>query len=181
MKLFQLQLQRRSFFKILMPCVSAITTLLLCEVALQFVLPPLSSKEYYIWPPRHKTVFKPYQDVMLGISGDAEFRTNSNGIRGDEIEPQHSYRILAIGGSTTQCSYLDQTETWTYLLQESLNKNTLNQKVWVGNAGLSGATTRHHLTAMQYLPLSELRIDSVIILTGVNDLIKRLSHDKDYD
>src|SRR5262249_57532198 len=108
MKLFQLQLQRRSFFKILMPCVSAITTLLLCEVALQFVLPPLSSKEYYIWPPRHKTVFKPYQDVMLGISGDAEFRTNSNGIRGDEIEPQHSSRILPIPASPTHYPYSHQ-------------------------------------------------------------------------
>ena len=88
---------------------------------------------------------------------------------------------LAIGGSTTICGYLDQSETWTHLLQEILNRNTKRQQVWVGNGGLSGASTSHHLIALQYLPLRQLKIDTVILLIGINDLSQRLSRDKDYD
>lgn len=162
-------------------CFSTAVALLLCEAVLQFALRSIHNKGYYLWPPNLKAVFKPSPDVMPGISGDSEFRTNSHGIRGDELSSQHTYRILAIGGSTTMCGYLDQSETWTNLLQEILNRNTGNQQVWAGNGGLSGATTNHHLTALQYLPLRELKIDTVVLLIGINDLSKRLSHDKDYD
>jgi lysophospholipase L1-like esterase len=159
----------------------AVITLLLCEAALQLALHSIQSKGYYFMPPNHRVVFRPRPNIMPGISGDSKFDTNSNGIRGDEFTPQDTYRILAIGGSTTECSYLDQPETWTQLLQESLNRKTPNQKVWVGNSGLSGATTRHHLVAMQYFPFREMKIDAVILLIGINDLSVRLSHDKDYD
>jgi lysophospholipase L1-like esterase len=118
---------------------------------------------------------------MPGVSGDSEFITNSIGVRGDEIAPQHAYRILAIGGSTTLCGYLDQSEMWPHLLQETLNRSNPNKETWVGNGGVSGLTTRHHLVALQHLPLKELKIDAVILLTGVNDLSRRLSHDRDYD
>jgi lysophospholipase L1-like esterase len=148
---------------------------------LRVVLRSIHNEGYYLWPPHLKVVFKPSSDVMPGISDDAEFKINSHGIRGDEISPQHTYRVLAIGGSTTMSAYLDQSEMWTYLLQESLNRNGRRHQVWVGNGGLSGATTRHHVIALQYSPLSELRIDAVILLIGINDLSMRLSHDKDYD
>jgi lysophospholipase L1-like esterase len=126
-------------------------------------------------------VFNPYPDVMPGISGLSLFSTNSHGIRGDEIMPSHTYRILTIGGSTTECLFLDQSETWQYLLQKTLNESTSNQYVWVGNAGASGKTTRHHLTAMQYLPIREMKIDVIILLIGANDFSKRLSQHESYD
>lgn len=109
------------------------------------------------------------------------FVINSRGIRGDELTSSHTYRILAIGGSTTICLYLDQSETWPYLLQKTLNDNIPNQNVWVGNAGLDGRTTRHHLMVMQYLPLREMKIDTIIFLIGVNDFTKRLAKGDDYD
>jgi hypothetical protein len=181
MKLFKSQFQTLIFQRLLLSCVSAVISLLLCGAALQFALPSMRSKGYYLMPPNHRTVFRPHPGIMPGISGDSNFVTNSNGIRGDEFTAQDAYRILAVGGSTTECSYLDQPETWTHLLQETLNRNTRNQKVWVGNGGLSGTTTRHHLVAMQYLPLREMKINAVILLIGINDLYVRLSHDKDYD
>ncbi len=162
-------------------CFSAAVALLLCEATLQFALSSMQGKGYYIWPPNHKTIFKPNQEVIPGISGDSLFVTNSHGIRGDEMGPQHTYRILAIGGSTTQCSLLDQSETWTCLLQEKLNGPASHQKVWVGNGGVSGTTTRHHLMALQYLPVRELKIDAVILLMGINDLTRRLARGKSYD
>jgi lysophospholipase L1-like esterase len=181
MRLFKLQISKRSWQKILLFCFSVVFALLLGETALQFALDSIHNNGYYFMPPRHKAVFKPQPNIMPGISGDSYFYTNSNGVRGDEFTPQDTYRIMAIGGSTTECSYLDQPETWTNLLQETLNRNTRNQKVWVGNAGLSGTTTRHHLVAMQYLPLREMKINAVILLIGINDLSVRLSRDKDYD
>ena len=181
MKLFKPQFQPRIFQRLLLSGVSAVIALLICEASLQFVLPSMRGKGYYFMPPNHRTVFRPQPSIMPGISGDSNFYTNSNGVRGDEFTAQDTYRIMAIGGSTTECSYLDQPETWTNLLQETLNRDTRNQKVWVGNAGLSGTTTRHHLVAMQYLPLREMKINAVILLIGINDLSVRLSRDKDYD
>jgi len=181
MKLFKLRFRELIFRRILPSGVSAVITLLLCEAALQYALPSIHSKGYYFMPPTYRTVFRPHPGIMPGVSGDSKFDTNSNGIRGDEFTTQDTYRILAIGGSTTQCAYLDQPETWTRLLQEALNRDTQNQRVWVGNGGLSGTTTRHHLIAMQHLPLREMKINAVILLIGINDLSRRLSHDKSYD
>jgi lysophospholipase L1-like esterase len=181
MKLLKPRFRTLIFQRLLLSGVSSVIALLICEAALQFALPSMRGKGYYFMPPNHRTLFRPRPGIMPGISGDSNFVTNSNGIRGDELTTQDSYRILAVGGSTTECSYLDQSETWTHLLQENLNRNTRNQKVWVGNGGLSGTTTRHHLVAMQYLPLREMKINAVILLIGINDLSLRLSHDKDYD
>src|SRR5262245_21278002 len=181
MRSFNLQFPIQRLRKILLICFSVAFALLLGETALQFALDVVHNNGYYFMPPRHKAVFRPRSGIMPGISGDSNFVTNSNGIRGDEFTAQDTYRILAVGGSTTECSYLDQPETWTHLLQETLNRNTQNQKVWAGNGGLSGTTTRHHLVAMQYLPLREMKINAVILLIGINDLSLRLSHDKDYD
>jgi lysophospholipase L1-like esterase len=181
MKLFKPQFRTLIFQRLLLSGVSSVIALLICEAALQFALPSMRGKGYYFMPPNHRTLFRPRPGIMPGISGDSNFVTNSNGMRGDEFTTQDCYRILAVGGSTTECSYLDQPETWTHLLQETLNRNTWNQKIWVGNAGLSGTTTRHHLVAMQYLPLREMKINAVILLMGINDLSVRLSHDKDYD
>lgn len=181
MKMLKLQISKQSAQKILLSCFSLAFALLISEIALQFALDSIHGAGYYLMPPGHKTVFRPQPEVMPGISGDSNFHINSNGIRGDEITAQDTYRILAIGGSTTECSYLDQSETWTHLLQETLNRNTQDQKVWIGNGGLSGTTTRHHLVAMQHLPFGEMKIKAVVLLMGINDLSVRLSHDKDYD
>src|SRR5262245_20330151 len=172
--------QKRVFRRILLFCISTTMAILLCEVVLQFVLHSIQNKGHFFWPPNVKVVFHPSSDIMPGISGDSEFSTNSNGVRGDELTPQHAYRIMAIGGSTTLCLYLDQSETWTALLQENLNRHNGNHQDWVGNAGLSGLNANHHVVALQHLPLKELKIDTVIVLTGINDLIKRLTRDKDY-
>ncbi len=181
MKPLQLQFQKQRLSKLLLFCFSLVVAFALCEGALQLVLRSIQSTGYYIWPPRIKTVFKPSPDVMPGVSGDSEFIINSQGVRGDELAPQHTYRILAVGGSTTICGYLDQSETWPQLLQETLNRNMRNREVWVGNGGVSGTTTRHHLMALQHIPLKEMKIDAIILLMGINDFSKRLSHDKDYD
>lgn len=181
MKTNKSRFRKRYLGEALLVCFSIVTVLLIGEAVLYFVLPTTDDGGYYIWPPKLRKVYKPNPSVMPGVSGKSEFIINSQGMRGDEFSPSNKYRILVIGGSTTECLYLDQIETWPHLLQTSINEHVQNQFVWVGNGGMSARYTRHHLIAMQYLPLTELRIDTVIMLVGINDFLVRLSQDKQYD
>lgn len=130
---------------------------------------------YCVWPPNLRKVFHPDPQVMPGVSGESRFVVSSAGIRGDEIAPDQRYRMLALGGSTTECLYLDQSEAWPQLLQQSLGPS-----VWVGNVGKSGRSTRHHVVQVKHLLPQYPRIDAIIVLAGVNDFLKRLEADRNY-
>jgi len=155
------------------------SALLLGELGIRALFP--STKGYYAYKPYLQITFEPSPDILPGIDGESRFCVDSKGIRGDELSDEQTYRILAIGGSTTQCLYLDQREMWTHLLQERINEKAQNHRVWVGNVGKSGLMTRHHILQMQYLLQQLPTIDAVIILTGINDLTRRLAQDVDYD
>ena len=139
----------------------------------EVVLRGLSRDVFYVWPPRLRQEFHPSPEIMPGVSGVSRFEINSLGLRGDELSEGRDLRILAVGGSTTECLYLDQTEAWPSLLQA-----LLGPRVWVGNAGRSGAHTRHHRLQAEELLEQLPRIDTVIVLTGINDLSLRLSQDE---
>lgn len=105
-----------------------------------------------------------------GISGTKVFSTNALGLRGP-MPPRFgsAYRIVAIGGSTTICTNLDDSEDWPHLVMQDMNAAEKSRRVWVGNAGISGANTVNHLVLMQWLP-GVLPVDMMIFLVGVNDL-----------
>ena len=136
---------------------------------------------YYIWPPHLYRVFKPSSSIMPGVEGEARFIINSQGIRADELQTKHEYRILTMGGSTTECLFLDQSEAWPYLLQEKINEFQDRHLVWVGNIARSGFTTRDILIQMKYSLDQYADIKTIIFLTGVNDFLLRCSQGNDYD
>jgi lysophospholipase L1-like esterase len=139
----------------------------------ELVLRLLGSDAYYVWPPHLHQELHPRPEIMPGVSGTSRFLINSVGLRADELSQGRNVRILALGGSTTECLYLDQSEAWPHLLQKRLG-----WRVWVGSAGKSGLHTRHHRLQAERL-LAELPpMDAVIVLTGVNDLSIRLSQDR---
>ena len=144
--------------------------LIISELVLRYLF--LNPKQY-VWPPNLHTIFKPTPGIFPGVSGDAHFITNSEGIRGDELIPE-SYQILAVGGSTTESQYLDHAETWPYQLQLGLNAE--GYKVWVGNAGVSGHSTRNHLSQLPHLLTKHPSLDAVLILIGGNDFLYYLAH-----
>lgn len=174
-------LSRRLTSGLLLLAVSIGVALLVAEFILRSVYPYSHLEGYYIWPPHLHRVFQPVAELMPGVSGDSRFIVNGQGVRGDEMSPSNTYRILAIGGSTTECLYLDQAETWPYLLQRNLNESLPGQSVWVGNAGVSGRTTRHHVVAVRHLSFKQAGIDAVIMMPGINDLSIRLSQGDQYD
>lgn len=158
--------------------VSLLAAIVLGEVALRFYLP---LNKYYVQSPNMQVTFRPAPGALPGIEGESHFITNSEGIRGDEFSADDDYRILAIGGSTTENLYLDQTESWSQVLQDNLNKNERNMKVWVGNVGRSGHSTREHMLQTEYLLRQYPNLDAVVMVIGINDLALTLGGKKLYD
>jgi hypothetical protein len=115
--------------------------------------------------------------VYPGVSGPKRFTTNTLGLRGP-MPPGGggSYKILAVGGSTTICANLDDSEEWPHRVMEQMNSVEKARPVWVGNAGVAATNTIHHLILMQWLP-GVLHVDMAIFLTGVNDLTATLAFD----
>ena len=148
------------------------------EAVLRMVFP--SPSGYFVWPPHLHRTFRPSPELMPGVSGEAHFLTNSVGLRGDEPADFDNYRILVVGGSTTECLYLDQVEAWPQLLQQRL-ESAWAADVWVGNAGRSGLNSRHHVVTLERLLPQLGRVDAVIVLVGINDLSLRLGLDRAFD
>ena len=135
----------------------------------------------YFWPPSLQKTLQPNPKILKGITGTSIFQTNSIGLRADELPESPSKKIITIGGSTTECFYLDQQETWPALLQHYLNEQQ-SDSFWVGNMGKSGLHSGHHLIQLEHL-LQEKVIDSIaliIIMVGVNDLNFFLADSSNY-
>ena len=144
------------------------------EIFLRIVSPPNP------WSPR--LPLRPKTRIELhvnlkGVSPAAIHSTNSLGFRGEEppLNWKGTYTIVTIGGSTTQCFFLDDHKTWPYLLQQRLKNPHGN--VWVGNGGLDGQTTRAHIVFMREV-ISTLRPNAVVLLVGANDLGLSLRDDR---
>ncbi|MBI3316643.1 MAG: hypothetical protein HYZ85_01385 [Candidatus Omnitrophica bacterium] len=140
-------------------------------------LPAVRNKQYAVFPPKWREVLKPDPKILSGIEGESRFSTNRLGLRGDELgDPK--IRILVLGGSATECGYLDDSETWPYLIQKQLS-NSLAETVWVGNAGRSGHHSLHHLAQMEIL-LDQIKpIHLVIVMMGFNDMAAWLRRKED--
>ena len=152
---------------------SALVTLLVAELALRAL--PLLPNAYRIYPPGLDQVFRPMEKVMPGVGPEARFRVNSLGFRGDELPGEPCYRILALGGSTTECSFVDQPVSWPQLVGDRLAESS-GRCVWVANAGRSGFTSRRHAVQLRHLLEQEPRFDAIVLLVGVNDLCNRLQY-----
>jgi len=152
-------------------------SLVICWLAAELLLTTVFASQvsqplHLCWPNLRMT-FHPDSAVMPGVSGETVFQANSRGIRGPEWPARDAaYRLLCLGGSTTECAYLDQSETWPELLSQQLNRSG-SDLVWVGNAGIAGYTSEQHLKFVEQSPLME-EIDALVLMVGINDLLKFL-------
>ena len=146
---------------------------------------------WYVWPPNYSCLLKPAnpagmpQEIfsptirsttnssslkpanLVGVSPEGRFSTNSLGIRGPEFSPADTYRILCVGGSTTECLYLDDAKTWPAVLMQILNDP--EPGIWVGNVGRSGTTAPQHALLLSQLPEAR-QVDCWVVLCGINDM-----------
>src|SRR5262245_34434568 len=146
----------------------------------EVILVLFTSSAYYVWPPNQRSKFRPNPLNVPGVHGDKQFSINSMGIRGEEFSRTEQYRILAVGGSTTECLILDDGETWPRIVQDVVNARQDRIPIWVGNVGKSGLSTRHHIYQVEKLLAQYPKIDAIVLLVGVNDLTLRLARDTEY-
>jgi lysophospholipase L1-like esterase len=173
---FKARLARNSSKFLLLFAVTAVSWAAMeCVLAICFRdLRWLDRPGNHLWPPHLRSVMRPNPAIIPGASRETRFTVNSDGIRGPELPARDAaYRILCIGGSTTECVYLDDAAAWPALLMRQLNAAQPASQVWVGNAGMSGRTVAAHVRLIlgpRRLP----DLDCVIVLAGINDLIEFL-------
>jgi lysophospholipase L1-like esterase len=94
---------------------------------------------------------------------------NSLGFRGAEPPADWggALTVITIGGSTTECHFLNDERTWPYLLGRSLSDSFRN--CWLNNAGLDGHSTFGHIVLLND-HVKKLRPSVVLFLVGINDV-----------
>ncbi|MBI5727004.1 MAG: hypothetical protein HY965_04085 [Ignavibacteriales bacterium] len=146
-----------------------------CEVILQLV----AGEQFFIWYPNLREYFTPSASIFPGVKDTSLFKINSIGLRGAEKKAGEVIHIVTIGGSTTECLYLDQEETWPTVLEKYLDQGT-GKQYQVLNGGRSALNSQHHLLQIQKLLNQEQWIDEFIVLQGINDLQYALSLGDNY-
>ena len=125
------------------------------------------------WSPHYFLGFYPTPNHRVGKN-----RHNSFGFRGREFalsKPDNTYRIVALGGSTTYSSGVDDFElSYPSLLEKYLRESGYDA-VEVINAGASGYTSHQNLINLQFRVLS-LQPDLIIVYQGFNDIQARFVH-----
>ena len=165
--------------KALLIVTASLSAIVVGEIVLRY-LQPYPGK-YLTWPPHLRKDFRPSPTYISGVGAYARYRINAQGIRGDELSDEQGYRVLTLGGSTTECLYQDQERTWSALLQGHLRRVKPDRKPWVGILGRSGFNTRHHVVQMRYEVPQLPRMDTITFLIGCNDLALRLIRGDAYD
>jgi lysophospholipase L1-like esterase len=149
-------------------------SLLLMAALVEWTSRRLLPDGYFVWPPGFHMTFDASDVIEHGVTFPSELTINALGMRGDLPGEEPAYRILAIGGSTTICVYLDDAHAWPYLLQERLNDLLGPSQVWVGNVGRPGHKTVHHILQVEKLLDQYPEVDAVILLVGINDFLPYL-------
>ena len=156
---------QRTVGRFLLLTYTSLCTVGLAEIAMSFVF-PLPPENVPIPPGVTKSVAA---DTMPGISGPIVFSVNELGVRGPQATlANKSLRILCVGGSTTECLYSTDRESWPWMLQDKLTAS-LGVSAFVGNAGKSGQFTRHHSYQIRNYALTG-EFDWVVVLCGINDM-----------
>jgi lysophospholipase L1-like esterase len=150
---------------------------------------------WYVWPPNYSCLLTPADPAgaapggyspgvfsptirsanpsalkpanLVGVSPEGRFSTNSLGLRGPEFRQADTYRVLCVGGSTTECLYLDDARTWPAVLMQILRQR--EPGIWVGNVGRSGTTAPQHALLLRLLPEAR-QVDCWVVLCGINDM-----------
>lgn len=169
--------------------ISTLTILIAIEITLTIYLVNYSSDKTFLKyasfqqlqaeADKHQTLYSPHRYFGYYPTPDyinKKNRHNKLGFRGDEIQtpkPNGAFRIVAIGGSTTYTTELNNYKlSYPYLLQEHLNKNG-HPNVEVINAGAGGWSSWESLVNFQFRVL-DLNPDMIIIYHSINDIHPRM-------
>ncbi|SRR5579871_21310 len=94
---------------------------------------------------------------------------NALGFRGPDkpLNFEDHLSIITVGGSTTECKFLNDNKTWPFLLGVALGHGFKN--IWLNNAGLDGHSTFGHQVLLNDY-IIRLHPKIVTFLVGINDV-----------
>ena len=97
------------------------------------------------------------------------YKRDSHGLRGVYDDPS-KIDILAIGGSTTNERFIDETQTWTAVLSQEFRRH--GREIVVVNAGVDGQSTIGHIKNFEFwFPrIPDLKARYILVYVGINDL-----------
>ena len=99
------------------------------------------------------------------------YNMNSEGFRGSEFskdKPDNTYRIIAVGGSTTFGSGVTNENTWPKILEKKLQNLSESKKIEVINSGISGMNSFSESKLIKQ-KLIHYKPDLIIVYDGNND------------
>lgn len=124
--------------------------------------PPLMST--YLWPTKHEMdcsdtlKYKKYR-----------FRIDKNGfIVPSEKYPDPDISIVFLGGSTTECTFVEEENRFPYLVG-CLLENKLKKKINSYNGGVAGNNFMHSLFSLM-AKVFPIKPTTVILMHNINDL-----------
>lgn len=145
--------------------------LIVLEIALRW-FPPFEMRfkpDRIILPVNKRYIFDNAEKFPTKLPKTTVHTKNFLGFRG--AQPPKDFAdyltIVTIGGSTTECFYLSDGQTWTDLLGVKLQRDF--PKVWINNAGMDGATTYRHLILLEDYVV-KLKPKLALFLVGINDV-----------
>lgn len=106
---------------------------------------------------------------LVGVPSRIVHTKNSLGFRGPEppADFESFETIITVGGSTTECFFLNDGTCWTSRMADRLAKEI--PRLWVNNAGLDGHSTFGHAILVRDV-LRHLRPKWVFFLVGLNEV-----------
>jgi hypothetical protein len=165
--------------------------LLVAEIALRLVSPlpnpyepraggkPAVNQYIRFEYPVNYTATTRAEPGLPGLTGTNRFTTNNAGFRGDSLiepKPPGEFRVFIVGGSTTECFYVDDKDDMARVVQNELAAVAPAGIVpRVYNVGMSGAASDDHV-AMISQRLVHMQPDLIVVFCGINDLTRSIYH-----
>lgn len=110
---------------------------------------------------------------LPGMEGISVWTTNNVGFRGDELilpKPANEYRVIMIGGSTTECLILDNADSIDAIVQRATQEAVGDRsEIRVYNAGISGDRSDDHVAILTQR-IVHMEPDLIVVFAGINDL-----------
>lgn len=151
--------------------IGVIVALLLLEMLLRFYNPLQARiKGNRIVLTTNKT-YHIKNDIIKSLPPEITVTRNSLGFRGPDppTGKNEFLTLVSIGGSSTQCFFLSDDQTWTARLGEDLARRFA--PVWINNAGLDGHSTHGHQVLLEDF-IVPLRPKVALFLVGANDVAR---------
>ncbi len=115
--------------------------------------------------------FEPNPMVLPGCWDEKRHRINELGLRGTAPTDDAELRVLCVGGSTTECVYVDDSETWPALVEAQLNEG--GTTTTVAAAGYAEYAVPEHTMFVEDAAIVD-DFNCLIVMCGAGDFVRHV-------